>query len=100
MHSGAVMGEKGIGRLAIAAIGPQVLILSRAEREHELGDLLVSLIHWSLFEIPGVDLDEIEIPTLTLPGGTLPGRDDVATLVDWVEENLDGFGATGASRAR
>ena len=87
----AVMGEKGIGRLAIAAIGPQVLILSRAEREHELGELLVSLIHWSLFEVAGVDLDEIEIPTLTLPGGTLPGSDDVATLVDWVEENLDGL---------
>ena len=50
----AVMGEKGIGRLAIAAIGPQVLILSRAERGHELGELLVSLIHWSLFEIAGV----------------------------------------------
>ena len=29
----AVLGEKGIGRLAIAAIGPQVLILSRAERD-------------------------------------------------------------------
>ncbi len=51
----------------------------------------MSLIHWSLFEIAGVDLDEIEIPTLTLPGGTLPGSDDVATLVDWVEENLDGL---------
>lgn len=85
----AVMGEKGIGRLAVAAIGPQVLILSRAERESELGELLVSLIHWGLFEVPGVDLDAIEIPTLTLPGGTLPSRDDVATLVDWAEENLD-----------
>lgn len=84
----AVMGEKGIGRLAVAAIGPQVLILSRPERDG-LGELLVSLIHWGVFEVPGVDLDAIEIPTLTLPGGTLPGRDDVATLAEWVEENLD-----------
>jgi signal transduction histidine kinase len=87
----AVMGEKGIGRLAVAAIGPQVLILSRAERDGELGELLVSLIHWGVFEVPGVDLDAIEIPTLTLPGGTLPTRDDVATLVDWIQENLDGL---------
>jgi signal transduction histidine kinase len=87
--SRAVMGEKGIGRLAVAAIGPQVLILSRPEREGELGELLVSLIHWGVFEVPGVDLDAIEIPTLTLPGGTLPSSEDVATLVDWVRENLD-----------
>ena len=87
--SRAVMGEKGIGRLAVAAIGPQVLILSRPERDGAVGELLVSLIHWGVFEVPGVDLDAIEIPTLTLPGGTLPGRDDVATLVDWVQENLD-----------
>jgi signal transduction histidine kinase len=85
----AVMGEKGIGRLAVAAIGPQVLILSRPVREGTLGELLVSLIHWGVFEVPGVDLDAIDIPTLTLPGSTLPTREDVATLVEWVAENLD-----------
>src|SRR4051812_44844677 len=50
-----ILGEKGIGRLAVAAIGPQALILSRPLRKGELGDLLVSMIHWGLFEIPGVD---------------------------------------------
>jgi hypothetical protein len=84
----AILGEKGIGRLAIAAIGPQALILSRPLRDGRVGDLLVSMIHWGLFEVPGVDLDQVEIPTLTISGSRLPSKDDVGTLVDWLEENL------------
>jgi signal transduction histidine kinase len=84
----AVLGEKGIGRLAIAAIGPQLLMLSRPLREDALGDLLVSFVHWGLFEFPSVNLEEIEIPTVTLPGGALPSKSDVGTVVDWVEENV------------
>lgn len=83
-----ILGEKGIGRLAIAAIGPQALILTRPLRDGDLGDLLVSMIHWGLFEIPGVDLDEVDIPTLTLPGSRMPDKEDVGTLLDWVDENL------------
>ena len=85
----AILGEKGIGRLAIAAIGPQLLMLSRALHEDGPGDLLVSFVHWGMFELPSANVDEIEIPTVTLPGGTLPGRKDVETLVDWVRENLE-----------
>ena len=48
----AVLGEKGIGRLAIAAIGPQALVLSRPLRDGVLGDLVVALVHWGLFETP------------------------------------------------
>jgi signal transduction histidine kinase len=84
-----VLGEKGIGRLAIAAIGPQMLMMSRPLRGKHLGDLLVSLIHWGLFELPSANLTDIEIPTITLPGSTLPDRDDISTLVDWVNENLN-----------
>jgi Histidine kinase-, DNA gyrase B-, and HSP90-like ATPase len=83
-----ILGEKGIGRLAIAAIGPQALILSRPLRNGRLGDLLMSMIHWGLFEVPGVDLDQVEIPTLTISSSRLPSREDVGTLVDWLEENL------------
>lgn len=50
-----ITGEKGIGRLAIAAIGPQVLVLTRAIRPDGLKPLVVSLINWGLFEIPGID---------------------------------------------
>lgn len=40
------MGEKGIGRLAIALLGRQVLVLTRAERDGHLHDLLMCFIHW------------------------------------------------------
>jgi signal transduction histidine kinase len=83
-----ILGEKGIGRLAIAAIGPQTLVLSRPLRDGVLGDVLVSFLHWGLFELPSANLDEIEIPVFTYRGDKLPSVDDVKTLVDWVEENL------------
>lgn len=83
-----VLGEKGIGRLAIAAIGPQMLMISRPLRNEHLGDLLVSFIHWGLFELPSANLADIEIPTITLRGGTLPDANDIRTLIDWVNENL------------
>ncbi len=72
-----ITGEKGIGRLAIALLGRQVLVLTRAEREDGMHDLVMALVHWGLFELPGLNLDEIEIPIATFPGGTLPSADDV-----------------------
>lgn len=84
----AIMGEKGIGRLAIALLGRQVLILSRAERRGELHDLVMCFIHWELFEISGVNLEEIEIPTKTISGGRLPTSVDVDELIEQVRKNL------------
>lgn len=58
------MGEKGIGRLAIASTGPQLLIATRAERHLGTEDdhLVVALIQWTLFEVPGLTLDDVVIP--------------------------------------
>lgn len=67
-----ITGEKGIGRLAIALLGRQVVVFTRARRDDELHDLVVSWIHWGLFEIPGVNLDAVEFPVETFPGGQLP----------------------------
>lgn len=75
-----ITGEKGIGRLAIALLGRQVLVLTRAIRKDGLHDLVMGLVHWGLFEMPGLNLDEIEIPTRTMPGGTLPNSDDVEAI--------------------
>ena len=75
-----ITGEKGIGRLAIALLGRQVVVFSRAKRKDGLQDLVVSWIHWGLFEIPGVNLDDIEIPVLTFKGGELPGIDAIHAL--------------------
>jgi hypothetical protein len=75
-----ITGEKGIGRLAIALLGGQVLVLSRAIRDGGLRDLVVSWIHWGLFEIPGLDLDEIDIPLITIKGGRLPSIEEITEL--------------------
>lgn len=87
-----IMGEKGIGRLAIAAVGPQVLVLTRAVRQDGTHPLVVSLLHWGLFEIPGIDLASIEIPIEEIPSG-LPSRQVVRRLADALRSNMDSLGA-------
>ena len=84
-----VLGEKGIGRLAIAAIGSQVLVLTRAKATSGIeAPLVVALIHWGLFGLPGIDLDQIDIPMGTLPPGELPGRAFVQDLIRQASLNL------------
>ena len=68
-----ILGEKGIGRLAVAILGPQLFILTRARRDGVPGDSLVAaFVNWRLFELPGLDLDEIEIPVREFPATVLP----------------------------
>jgi hypothetical protein len=89
MEERPMLGEKGIGRLAIAAIGPQVLILSRAERGDRLHDTVMSFINWGLFEIPGINLEDIDIPVIAYSRGSLPSKQDVLTAVELFYENVD-----------
>lgn len=70
-----ITGEKGIGRLAIALLGHQTLVMTRAVRADGTHDLVVGLIHWGLFEIPGLNLEEIDVPVETVPDGGLPGNE-------------------------
>lgn len=85
-----VLGEKGIGRLAIAAIGPQLLVLSQAFREDDpFPELIAAYIHWGFFEIPGVDLDEIEIPVYAFPPQQPPTAEDIGTMVAAAERTLE-----------
>ena len=77
-----VLGEKGIGRLAIATISPQVLILTRARRDGELSDLTAAFLNWRIFECAGLNLQDIRIPIRTFPGGQLPDGEDIADMVD------------------
>lgn len=82
------MGEKGIGRLAIALIGPQVLVLTRPKLlDPSLAKLTVAFLNWTLFSVPGVDLGDIEIPLVELPAGTLPNQDDIRRLTEVALEN-------------
>lgn len=82
-----ILGEKGIGRLAIAAIGSVVLVMTREDPTLAAKDhLTVALVHWGLFEVPGIDLSMIEIPVKSFPGGYLPDRTDLEDLVQELRE--------------
>ena len=78
----AMLGEKGIGRLAIATIAPQVLILTRAKRDDHVSDLTAAFINWSVFEAPWVNMDDIRIPIRTFPEGELPSESDVSQMIE------------------
>ena len=82
-------GEKGIGRLAIAAIGPQVLLLTRAKRDDGMHKTVAAFLNWTLFTLPGISLDEIEIPVREFPEGRLPDARDIQTMLDVVRNNVD-----------
>ena len=87
-----ILGEKGIGRLAIAIIGPQVLVVSRAKINGKPGgETIAAYIHWGLFELPGLNLEDINIPVREFKGGTLPGRNDVKEMVAEAASSLDEF---------
>ena len=77
-----MLGEKGIGRLAIATIGPQTLVLTRAKPNNGESDLTAAFLNWGIFEWPGIDLDDIDIPLRSFSAGTLPSADDVAEMVE------------------
>ncbi|NWA02876.1 ATP-binding protein [Pseudomonas gingeri] len=92
-----IMGEKGIGRLAIAVIAPITILMTRASRPDGLQSLVVALVHWGLFEQPGLDISAIDIPIEEFAGGTLPTREDIGRLVDRVSANLQNLKSDIAS---
>lgn len=94
-----VLGEKGIGRLAVAAIGPLVMVLTRQDPSVARSDeLTIALVHWGIFELPGIDLEAIEIPVRTLRGGALPSRADVHALVEDVRSNIEQLASNDPER--
>lgn len=93
-----LMGEKGIGRLAIATIAPVVFVLSRAIRRDGLHELTGCLVCWPLFELPGLDISEIDIPLRTF--SQYPNTDDVASMVDEVKSNTISIVEASSDRNR
>ncbi|MEX2438043.1 MAG: ATP-binding protein [Candidatus Babeliales bacterium] len=82
-----IMGEKGIGRLAIASIGNQVLILTKAKRKGENHKIIAAFINWSIFELPGLDLDDIIIPIREYDN--LPSAEDINQMKTELIESLN-----------
>jgi signal transduction histidine kinase len=93
-----MLGEKGIGRLAIAVIGPQVLVMTRSHTPNS--PLVCAFINWTLFESPGVRLDQVEIPLLEYRDAELPGVSDIELLLDVTRTNIEELGSvlTAAQR--
>lgn len=85
-----ILGEKGIGRLAIAIIGDQVLVLTRAREAGKPSKVTVgAYLHWGLFALPGLDLQDILIPVREFPGGHLPDAEEVREMVEEAVSALD-----------
>jgi hypothetical protein len=82
-----IMGEKGIGRLAIASIGKQVLIISKAKLRDKDYKIVVAFINWELFELPGINLEDITIPVKEFDG--LPDEDDIDKIKKEVITSLE-----------
>lgn len=85
----SIMGEKGIGRLAIAVIAPITILMTRASRPEGLNNLVVAVVHWGLFEQPGIDISSIDVPIQDYKNGYIPTRDDIGILIDKVASNLE-----------
>lgn len=84
-----LLGEKGIGRLAIASIGPALLALMRPYSEGQRRQSIWgAFVHWGIFEIPAINLDDIEIPVERL-GTKVPDAAGVRDLVEAFEANLE-----------
>jgi signal transduction histidine kinase len=83
----AILGEKGIGRLAIASIGDQVLVLTRP-RLGRRRPLTAALVSWRLFELPGINLDQIEIPMSHNAAGLPPDAADLKKMVGQLRRSL------------
>ena len=52
------LGQKGIGRLSCANLGPTLLLISK----RRASPFIISLIDWRLFENPFLNLSDIELP--------------------------------------
>ena len=83
-----IMGEKGIGRLAIASIGDHVLVLTRAKRKDGLHDLVIAFVYWRMFEIPGINLEQVVVPIKAITAGKLPNGKDFEELNSEIIANI------------
>ncbi len=87
-----ILGEKGIGRLAIATIGPQLLVLTRPKTDDGAADLTAAFINWGVFEWPGINLEDIEIPLRSFVSGSLPSAQDVVDMVEEFRASAESVG--------
>lgn len=80
-----IMGEKGIGRLAIASIGKQVLVLTRAVNRGS-GKIIAALINWEIFELPNINLEDIIVPVVEFEN--IPTAKDIDVMKEEIMASI------------
>ncbi|WP_420617710.1 ATP-binding protein [Candidatus Poriferisocius sp.] len=88
MRERVQLGEKGIGRFAIGALGSQVLVVSKRKGH----PAIAALVSWKMFELPRIDLDDVPVGLSELDSDELTGE-DIARLKAPLEEAVAGFRA-------
>ncbi|RYE50879.1 MAG: hypothetical protein EOP21_02795 [Hyphomicrobiales bacterium] len=87
-------GQKGIGRLSSAHLGPIMLLISKRRDQ----DSAAALIDWRLFENPYLILSDIEIPVVSLVSPQEIGQ-RLPEMITALLRNVRGDG-TGSDRDR
>ena len=80
------LGEKGIGRFAIGALGSQVLVISKRAGS----PAVAAFVNWQMFELPGIDLDEVPVGLVELDAD-MPVGADVRRLKTPLSEAVERF---------
>ncbi|MBJ8982782.1 ATP-binding protein [Citrobacter freundii] len=83
-----IMGEKGIGRLAIASIGPQVLVITRSQKNGINGNIVAAFVNWTLFSLPKLNLEDINIPITELSFGEKLEKKHIDMLLEEALKNI------------
>lgn len=65
------LGEKGIGRFAIGALGGQVLVVSRRQGF----PAIAALVSWKMFELPRINLEDVPVGLMELDTNVLKEAD-------------------------
>lgn len=88
-------GQKGIGRLSSAHLGPLLLLLTKRRGV----EMAAALIDWRLFENPFLYLSDIEIPVISV---TTPSEvvGKIAEMAEALLMNVDGGGLDKQRSAR
>lgn len=91
-----IMGEKGIGRLAIASIGSQVLILTKAKYEPS-SKIVAAFISWDIFELTGLNIDDVVIPVNEFD--SIPTKEEICSLKNECTNSLTELQEKGKIRS-
>lgn len=81
----ARQGQKGIGRLSVARLGPLTLVLTKRRGE----PLTMALVDWRLFENPFLNLEDVLIPVNTLKSPSVESISSAfAKMADRLYDNV------------